>query len=155
MLTPTKAASSPSPAQLTVTGPVTPTQVAQAAQQALSAYTPGGPPAGVTINGNWVPASLAASNPAVAASGQTGLAAYNPPYTPSQVALQQSLGETGTPVTVNGVTYANASIASQYGASTPTPQVTSTPHVSPTPHYGPTPKNNKQAQKLAAAGWRG
>ena len=38
-------------------------------------------------------------------------------------------------------------------ANNPTPPPVQ--HVSPIPTYGPTPKNNQQANKFAAAGWRG
>ena len=34
------------------------TQVLAAAQKALSLYIPGGPPAGVIVNGNWIPAGM-------------------------------------------------------------------------------------------------
>ena len=42
-------------------------QVVAAAQDAISMYVPGGPPAGVITNGNWLPAGVAAG-----AGGYTG-----------------------------------------------------------------------------------
>jgi hypothetical protein len=39
---------------------LSPTQVSAAAQQALGQFVAGGPPAGLIINGNWVPASAVA-----------------------------------------------------------------------------------------------
>ncbi len=74
MLTPTQAAPNPSASQLDVSGPsVSSSDVASAAEQALKNYTPGGPPAGITVNGTWVPASIAASNPSAYTTSGSGL----------------------------------------------------------------------------------
>jgi hypothetical protein len=47
--------------QIIMTGSPTVAQVMAAANQAMSLYAPGGPPAGVIVNGNWIPAGIAAS----------------------------------------------------------------------------------------------
>ena len=51
------------PDQISLTGYVTSEQVAAAAQDAIDLYVPGEIPAGVLINGNWVPAGIALTYP--------------------------------------------------------------------------------------------
>ena len=127
MLTPTQAAPSNNGSQVTVSGAASAGTVAQAAQQALAAYVAGGPPATVTVNGVQVPAAIALSAPQSYANGQQGsgmtpspvnsapasIAASNPAIAQSEAAMVAS--EQGTPVTIGGITYANAAIAAQYG----------------------------------------
>ncbi len=45
-------------------------QVSAAAQQAVSLYLPGGQPAGLVINGNWLPAAMAAQSGEFAGANQ-------------------------------------------------------------------------------------
>ncbi|MGO9660102.1 MAG: hypothetical protein ACLQVK_15015 [Acidimicrobiales bacterium] len=55
--------------QITITGCPSIAQVVTAAQDAIALYVPGDAPAGVTVNGNWVPAGIAASGGSFATSG--------------------------------------------------------------------------------------
>jgi hypothetical protein len=55
--------------QISITGCPSIAQVTTAAQDALALYLPGEPPAGVIVNGNWVPAGIAASAGGSLASG--------------------------------------------------------------------------------------
>lgn len=55
--------------QINITGCRSIAQVTTAAQDAVDLYTPGDAPAGVIVNGNWVPAGLAASPGGSVASG--------------------------------------------------------------------------------------
>ncbi len=47
--------------QIIMRGSPTVAQVMAAAKQAMSLYVSGGPPAGVIVNGNWIPAGIATS----------------------------------------------------------------------------------------------
>jgi hypothetical protein len=54
--------------QITLTGCVTPAQEVTAAQDALDLYAAGDAPAGILVNGNWVPAGIATNAGGYAAS---------------------------------------------------------------------------------------
>ena len=55
--------------QITINGCPSVTQVTTAAQDAVALYVPGDAPAGVIVNGNWVPAGLAANGGSLASGG--------------------------------------------------------------------------------------
>ena len=55
--------------EIAITGCPSVTQVMTAAQDALALYVPGASPAGVIVNGNWVPAGIDASAGGPVASG--------------------------------------------------------------------------------------
>jgi hypothetical protein len=55
--------------QITINGCPSIAQVTTAAQDAVALYVPGDAPAGVIVNGNWVPAAIAASAGGSLASG--------------------------------------------------------------------------------------
>ena len=55
--------------QITINGCPSNAQVTTAAQDAVALYVPGDAPAGVIVNGNWVPAAIAASAGGSVASG--------------------------------------------------------------------------------------
>jgi hypothetical protein len=55
--------------QITLTGCPSIAQVVTAAQDATALYVAGDEPAGVIVNGNWVPAGIAASGGSLASSG--------------------------------------------------------------------------------------
>lgn len=128
MLTPITPGGTNTGSQVSVPAGSSAATVAQAASQALSSYVAGGPPATVAVGGVTMPAAQVASNPTFYANGGTPATtvvngvttptedAAGNVYTPAQLAAQSAAGETGTPVTVNGITYANAAIAKQYGA---------------------------------------
>jgi hypothetical protein len=75
------------PDQLVLTGPCIPdTTIVPEAQDAMALYVPFGPPAGVYINGNWVPAAYLAG----AASGNFVVGAagcVNPVAPPTSVPI--------------------------------------------------------------------
>ena len=55
--------------QITMTGCPSVAQVVTAAQDAIALYVTGDAPAGVIVNGNWVPAGLAANGGSLASGG--------------------------------------------------------------------------------------
>ena len=55
--------------QITINGCPSVAQVVTAAQDAIALYVGGDAPAGVTVNGNWVPAGLAANGGSLASGG--------------------------------------------------------------------------------------
>ncbi len=101
MLTPTQAASGPAPDQLDVTGSnISPASINAAAQESLENYAPGGPPAGINVNGTWIPAGVAETTPSTGATPSPN-GSSQPPAAPSSPAtggttITGYVGEPGT-----------------------------------------------------------
>jgi hypothetical protein len=107
--------------------------VLAAAQQAMAAYVPDGPPAGVIINNNWVPASFLAANEGEYAVNK-GCPVIDPPSTTATTTPPDPT-TTATTTPPDPTTTATTTPPDPTTTITPPDPTTTTTTTPPAPHW--------------------